>query len=251
MIGLGTGAPGHAPSSAPSLRASVSPASPIEGFQSFVYAEALTAARSHAAELGYAPNNLRVTGARLTPRAWGEDWTFSFVAPRESDRKEPRAFELSVRRTMVAETQVDAYGLQDLGRTRLFVGFRAAELPAYVKIEPMDVVAKSGDDARTLELRARWTGPHQEPELWYVVRGDKGREISAINAKTGVEDKTGRWAGAKSAAIAIALFAATVGIYGLIYLAVTHAPVAASSLQIPEGWLGAVPDIGALFGAGR
>ncbi len=187
-----------------SLKASVSRKSPIDGFQTFVYAEALTAARAHAVELGYAPDNLRVTGARLSPRAWGEDWTFSFVAPREGLLKDPQAFELSVRRTMVAETQVDAYGLKDLGRSPLFVGFRAADLPGFVKIEPMEIVSKSGDAARTLELAARWTGVDDAPELWYVVRGDKGRELSAFNAKTGQADLTDRWHGLKSAALTTA-----------------------------------------------
>jgi hydroxymethylpyrimidine pyrophosphatase-like HAD family hydrolase len=229
-----------------SLKASVSRQSPIDGFSSFVYAEALTAARAHAVELGYAPDNLRVTGARLSPRAWGEDWTFSFVAPREGYLKEPRAFELSVRRTMVSETLVDAYGVKDLGPRRFFVGFRAADLPGFVKIDPMDVIRKSGDAARSLELQARWTGAEQNPELWYVVRGDKGRELSAINAKTGVVDETGRWESLKKAAITIAMIAATAGIYAVIWWAMSHAPAAASSA--PEGWQGPIPDIGALFG---
>jgi hypothetical protein len=229
-----------------SLKASVSRKSPIDGFASFVYAEALTAARAHAVELGYAPDNLRVTAARLSPRAWGEDWTFSFVSPREGYLKEPRAFELSVRRTMVSETLVDAYGLKDLGRSPLFVGFRAADLPAFVQIEPMNVVSKSGDAARTLELQARWTGSDQAPELWYVVRGDKGRELSATNAKTGAVDKTDRWQGLKSAAATAGLIAATAGIYAAIYWAMAHAPAA----QVPE-WQQDLPnniDIGSFFG---
>ncbi|HEX4048668.1 MAG TPA: hypothetical protein VH309_12570 [Elusimicrobiota bacterium] len=239
------------PAKAASLADSVSPKSPVEGFSTFVYAEALAAARAHAAELGYSPDNLRVTGAFLSPRAWGEDWTFSFVSPREGYFKEPRGFELSARRTQVAETLVDVHGLKDLGRSPLFVGFRAAELPAFVKIDPMSVILKSGGDARSLEVRARWTGPNDAPELWYVVRGEKGRELAAYNARTGAKDQADRWAGFKSAALTIAALAATAGLYAAIYWAIAHAPAATSSIQVPPGWQGPVPsnvDIGSFFG---
>jgi hypothetical protein len=78
------------------------------------------------------------------------------------------------------------------------------------------------------------------------VRGEKGREVSAINAKTGAEDKTDRWAGVKSAAITIGLIAATAGIYAAFYWAFSHAPAA----QVPE-WQQGFPsnvDIGSFFG---
>jgi hydroxymethylpyrimidine pyrophosphatase-like HAD family hydrolase len=233
-----------------SLRASISKKSPVDGFSTFVYDAALAAAREHAVAIGYKPDNLRVTGAKLSPREWGEDWTFSFVAPRENILKDARAFELKVRRTMVAETQLDAYDLKDFGRSPLFVGFSAAKLPEFVKVSPMDIVAKTGDKARTLELRGRWTGKDGEPELWYVVRGEKGRELASYNANTGQLDETDRWAGWKSAAFTAGLMAATAGLYALLFWAFTHAPAAPNPVQLPEGWQGGYPsgDIGALFG---
>ncbi len=234
-----------APPGKESLKASVSRVSPIDGFSTFVYAEALTAARAHAVELGYKPDNLRVTSALLSPRAWGEDWTFHFVAPRENILRDPMAFELKVRRTMVSETMVDAYDVKDLGRSPLFVGFKAADLPGFVKIDPMDIVAKSGDAARTLELEARWTGPHDEPELWYVVRGAKGRELEAFNARTGEKDTADPYHYVK----AFLTFVASVGllalIYGGIYYAFLHSPAAQdpNAVPIPSG-----TDFNALFG---
>ncbi|MFI5347197.1 MAG: hypothetical protein ACHQ51_12560 [Elusimicrobiota bacterium] len=231
----------------PTLKASVSPASPVDGFETYVYAEGLAAARAHAAELGYTPGNLRLTGARLWPRAWGEDWTFSFVVPREGYLKEPRAFELTVRRTMVSETQVDVFDLKDLGRSPIFVGFRAAALPAFVKVSPMDVVRRSGDDARTLELQARWTGKEGAPELWYVLRGDKGREVAVSNAETGAPDRTDRWAVAKGAAAFVGAAALAAALYAAMVYGFSHVG-ALPSAPLPEGWNGPLPDIGQIFG---
>ena len=209
-----------------------------------MYAAALASARAHAAELGYSPDNLRVTGASLSPRAWGEDWKFSFVLPREGAFKNSFAFSLSVRRTMVAETLVDAYGVEDIGHPSAFVGFRAADLPGFVKVDPMAVIAKSGDEARALSLQARWSGPEGKPELWYVVSGENGRELAAINASTGREEKPDRWAAART----IGLIAATFGLYALMYWAFTHAPAASSLLAPDQAPLPGSWDAGAMFG---
>jgi hypothetical protein len=233
----------------PNLKASVSPASPIDGFESYVYAEALSAAKEHAAAIGYRPDNLRLTGASLFPRAWGEDWTFSFVAPREGYDKNARAFDLKVRRTMVNETQLDAFDLQDHGRSPLFVGYHASALPNDVKVSPMDIVKRSGPDARTLELQARWTGKGGEPELWYVLRGDKGREIVSYNAKTGAEHFPDRWQFAKAAAVVALAVGAAFGLFELISYVVSSLEWAPSGVQLPEGWTGPIPDMNHIFGA--
>lgn len=233
------------------LKDSISPASPVEGFSTFVYDAGLEAARGLAASRGYAPDNLRLTGAKLSPRAWGEDWTFSFVSPRESKFGEgPRAFSVKVRRTMVSETMVDAYDAKDLGPMRLFTGFPSGLVSEAVKVSPMDAVAKTGDDARALELQARWSkaGP---AELVWVVRGEKGKELKSINASTGAEAVPDPWAKFKAAAITVGLLAATAVLYGGLYYAFSHAPAAAPAFQIPQGYQGPLPnniDIGSFFG---
>jgi len=251
-LGFGSGRKKAAAATGPTLKRSISPASPVDGFETFVYAAALDAVRGLAAEHGYRPDNLRLSAAALTPRAWGEDWTFTFVSPREHLElgPGPRAYEVKVRRTMVSETQVDAYGLKDLGPVRLFAGFPAQLVSETIKVSPMAAVAKSGDDARTLDLEARWSaaGP---AELVYVIRGEKGRELKSINAATGAETVPQPWEKAKAAAIWLGLAAATVGIYAALYYAINHAPAASSAFQVPQGWQGPIPgnvDIGAVFG---
>lgn len=250
LAGLGLGVKKDAPAKAWTLKQSISPASPVDGFETFVYETALEAARGMAVKAGYNPENLRLTGAKLEPRAWGEDWAFSFVSLREGYDKAPRAYELKVRRTMVAETQLDAYDLKDLGASGMPANFPASLVSETIKVAPMAVVAKSGDDARTLELRARWSaaGP---AELVYVIRGENGRELKSVNAATGAETAPQPWAKAKAAAATLALIAATAALYAAIAYAFMHAPAATSGLQVPEGWQGPIPsnvDIGAVFG---
>jgi hypothetical protein len=145
---------------------------------------------------------------------------------------------------------VDAYDLKDLGPARLFVGFPAGLVGETVKVSPMDAVAQSGDDARTLELQARWSkaGP---AELVWVLRGEKGRELKSINAATGAEAVPAPWAWAKEAAVVLGLLALTAALYGAIYWAIAHSPAAAPTVQLPPGWQGPIPnniDIGSFFG---
>jgi hypothetical protein len=236
----------------PSLSESISPASPIEGFSSFVYDTGLSAARQLAAKAGYAPERLRVAGAALSPRAWGEDWTFDFVSPREGHDKDPRAYSVTVRRTMVSETLVDAISVEDAGRRRGgFVAVPAEALPELAKLSPMEAVAKTGPDARTLELRARWPDGEGPAQLWYVVRGEKGRELKAINAATGEEAVPAPYAWVRSFLTWLAGAALVAAIYGGGWYAMSHAPASTGALQLPDGWHGGVPGgFGGLFGAG-
>jgi len=232
---------------ASALASSISPASPIEGFSTFVYDAGLAAAKSLAVKAGYAPDNLRVQGASLSPRAWGEDWTFRFVSPRQDSAKGPRGFSVTVRRTMVSETQVDAIAAKDEGPLRLFAGVPAEALPELVKVSPMEAIAKTGPDASALELQARWPDGEGPTQLWYVARDAKGRELKAINAATGVETVPAPYAWVSSFATWLAGAALVAVIYGGIYYAIAHAPAATSATEFPvPGNIG----IGSLFGAG-
>jgi hydroxymethylpyrimidine pyrophosphatase-like HAD family hydrolase len=234
------------------LKQSVSPVSPVDGFETFVYDEALGAVSGLAVQNGYKPEKLRLTAAKLSPRAWGEDWTFSFSSVSEGIDKPPRSYEVKVRRTMVSETLVDAYDLKDLGRIGLPESFPASAVRDAIKVTPMDAVARSGDDARALELKARWPDNGGPAELVWVIRGEKGRELKSVNATTGEERVPQPWAKAKRAALTIALIAAAAAIYGGLAWAFSHAPAAVNTLQIPEGWQGPIPDnidIGRMFGA--
>jgi len=237
---------------APSLSASISRVSPVEGFSSYVYDEALKTARDLAAKGGYSADNLRLEAAALSPRAWGEDWTFHFVAPRQDYSKGPRGYTVTVRRTMVAETQLDAIAARDEGPRRMFSAVPAAAVPELVKLTPMEAIAKTGPEARTLELQARW--PKEGPaELWYVVRGDKGRELMAVHAGTGAVERPEPYAALKSALATAGLIGLVAVIYASLSYAITHAPADSGSLQLPEGWQGGVPSnggIGGFFGAG-
>jgi hydroxymethylpyrimidine pyrophosphatase-like HAD family hydrolase len=230
------------PASGWTLKQSVSKVSPIDGFSTFVYDTGLEAVKELAVKAGYRPDNLRLMSAKLTPGPWGEDWTFSFVSPRESNTvKGPNAYEVKVRRTMVSETLVDAYDAKDLGPRGLFTGFPAALVADAVKISPMEAVAKSGDDARTLEVQARWSdaGP---AELVYVLRGEKGREIKSINATTGEETVPQPYAWLGQVLLPLGALGLTIGLYLAIFYAFTHAPAAQSPIQLPEGWQGPVPN---------
>ena len=237
-----------------SLKASISPASPVDGFSSFVYDAGFTAAKELAVKAGYRADNLRFASAKLSPRAWGEDWTFSFVSPRESEFRDPRSYEVVVRRTMVSETQLDAISAKDLGPVAKWgmpETFPASLFAEAVKLSPMDVVAKTGAAARTLEAKARWNDAGTGAQIVYVVRGDKGRELEAVNAATGEISVPKPYESLKRALVTIAMIAATAGIYAAIYWAIAHAPAASSGIQIPEGWQGPIPsnmDIGTLFG---
>lgn len=237
-----------------SLRASISPASPVDGFSSYVYETGYEAAKELAAKAGYKPDNLRFDRATLSPRAFGEDWTFIFISPSEKLEQAPRRYAVTVRRTMVSETQLDAISAKDLGpveRWGMPETFPASLVAGTVKVAPMDVVKSSGDDARTLELKARWNQAGTGSLLAYVVRGDKGREINSVNAATGAVSVPKPYERLKQNLITIALFAATAAMFGAIYWAMSHAGAASSSVQVPDGWQGPVPsnvDIGAIFG---
>ncbi len=231
------------------LKQSISPVSPIDGFSTFVFDAALEPVKALAAKAGYRADNLRLMGARLSPGPWGEDWTFSFVSPRETQLKGPNAYEVKVRRTMVSETLVDAYDAKDLGPRGIFAGFPVGLVAGAVKVTPMDAVAKSGDDARTLEVQARW-GDAGPAELVYVVRGEKGRELKAINATTGEETVPQPYAWVGRVLAPLALLALTLGVYLAIFYAFTHAGSAPSPDHLPDGWQGPLPDGGwqGLFG---
>ena len=233
------------------LKQSISPASPVDGFETFVYQTALEAVTPLAIKNGYSPEKLRLTRAVLSPRAWGEDWTFSFSSVREGYDKQPRSYQVKVRRTMVSETQVDAYDLKDLGNIGLPESFPASDVASTIKVSPMAAVAKSGDDARTLELSARWPANGGDARLVYVIRDAKGRELKSIDATTGEERVPAPYARLRSAAVTLGLVAMAAALYATLFWAFSHAP-AATNVQIPEGWQGPIPDmdLGKMFGAG-
>ncbi|MDE2290445.1 MAG: hypothetical protein KGL53_00065, partial [Elusimicrobia bacterium] len=232
-----------AKSAAPPLQRSISPASPVEGFESFVYEAALKAVLPLAEKAGYRTDNLRFTFARLMPRAWGEDWRFVFVSPREGHFKEPRRYSVTVRRTMVSETQVDAFDAKDEGPMSLFTGYMASEVPAALKVSPMEVVARSGPEASTLEVQARWSDGNGPAELVYVVRDAKGRELESVNAATGAVKVPEPYAWVRGALVFLGGLAMVALLYGALAYAVMHAPAAVSSTPF-------VPDAGwsSLFG---
>ncbi|MBI3563782.1 MAG: hypothetical protein HY079_01140 [Elusimicrobia bacterium] len=233
-----------------SLRGLVSKASPIDGFSTYVYQEGLAAVKELAAKAGFDPENLRLTGASLSPRAWGEDWTFRFVSPRQSDFKGPNAWSVKVRRTMVSETQLDAYDAKDEGPRRLFAGVPASLVPEALKVTPMDVVEKSGPEARSLSLEARFPEDGGPARLHYVLRGEKGRELKSVDAGTGVEAVPTPYQRLKDVLIGLGLIAAVAAVYGTLAYAISHAGAAPSAVNLPEGWQGAVPQGGweMLFG---
>ncbi|NNN04431.1 MAG: hypothetical protein HKL90_00885 [Elusimicrobia bacterium] len=239
FVGVGMlGAFASAPATrefAPSLAESISRQSPVDGFSTFVYARALESARELAAKAGYRPDNLRFTDAVLYPRAWGEDWRFFFVSPRQDALKGPREFGVTVRRTMVSETQLDAIAEDDLGPVSLFSGVPAAAAPELLKLTPMEAVAKTGADARTLSVEARWRNGEGPAQLWYVARGEKGRELMSIHAGTGEVLVPRPYAALKRALAVAGLFALTFGIYALIYYGLLHAPAAVDPNALPNG----------------
>ncbi len=247
MVGFGSGAKASVliEDREPSLSAAISRQSPVEGFSTFVYARALESARGLAAKAGYRPDNLRFTDAVLRPREWGEDWRFFFVSPRQDELKGPREFGVTVRRTMVSETQLDAIAEEDLGPVSLFTGVPAAAAPELLKLTPMQAVAKTGDEARTLSVEARWQDGEGPAQLWYVARGEKGRELLAIHAGTGEVVVPRPYVALKHALAVAGLFALVFGIYGLIYYGFTHAPAAVDPNALPHGWDGALGIFGA------
>ncbi|MBI3297916.1 MAG: hypothetical protein HYZ75_07120 [Elusimicrobia bacterium] len=238
---------GDAARSAPKTPA---PAGPVEGLGTYIYDAALEAVLPLAAAAGYKPDNLRLTYAWLKPRAWGEDWTFSFVSPREGYSKAPRKFQVTVRRTTVAETQLDAFGAKDLGETGMFAGVMASEAKSLIKLDPLAVARAAGAEAKSLELAARWSESGMGPaELVYVLRDAKERELKSVNAATGAVVVPQPYALLAQALTALVLLALTVLVYGTIFYAIANAP--AAPVEIPQGWEGPWPvdaDWSTLFG---
>jgi hypothetical protein len=229
---------------ASSLSASISRTAPIAGFTGAVYDRALASARELAAKAGYAPDNLRVERATLTPRETGEDWTFEFVSPRQDSRTIPWEFVVTVRRTAGAPDAVETLSARSEGPRRLFAAVRAQAFAELVRVTPAEAIAKTGPDARTLELQAHWpeSGPAQ---LWYVIRGEKGRELMAIHAVTGAVELPKPFRRLRAALAVVGLFGGVIALYGLIYYGFMHSPAATS----PNEYIGPT-DIGGVFGAG-
>jgi len=230
--------------STPSLKESASAGS-VSDLTSFIYDTALESAREHAASLGAPSQSLRVLAASLSPRRWGEDWTFRFAVPRPGTEFS-RGFDVTVRRTTVAETLVDAVALKETGHAPYLRGVPAEDFASQVAVEPMKIISESGPSARTLALESRH-GVSGLPEMFYVTRDGRGREVQVVQAKTGVNVVEERSSLLLQALFILGALGLLALVYGAIFYAAAHAP-AASGVEIPEGWQGPIPDIGMMFG---
>jgi hypothetical protein len=222
------------------------------GFSEVIYAPALEAARGLAEKAGYSPDKLRFEGASLSPTARGQRWSMTFVSPREDYVRDPREYSVTVHRLISRGEVFSSVSSADRGRTRMYSTVPAAAVPEMLKVSATGAMTAAGPGARSVGLQSRW--PDEGPaQLWYVVRGEKGREIAAFHAGTGAVAVPKPYEALKQSLITGGLVAFTIALYAAIYYAIAHAPAATSTIQIPDGWQGGVPDgagWGSLLGAG-
>ncbi|MDE2490129.1 MAG: hypothetical protein KGM24_04735, partial [Elusimicrobia bacterium] len=219
----------------PSLKDSISPEWAAAGSPA-AYAEALGAARGLAAAAGYSPDALFFTDSRPSGAS---AWTYYFVSPRVDEVTGPREYAVTV---AAAAGGLAVAQAKDLGGKRLFVGVPASAARTAAAVGPATVAAAAGPEARSLSLEARWPKAEGPAKLWYVVRGERGRELYAVDAAGGETVKPAPYAWVKPFLIWLGLAAATIGIYGAIAFAFSHSP-ASSGSYVSSG-----TDIGRIFG---
>ncbi len=217
-----------------------------------LYALALANVAAKAAESGVAAGDVRLLSAvhetRTFNGAWiGDEWRFFFGWGGERGGIE---YKVAARRTMVTETQMDAFEPELVGTVsaqRLKEGVPALDVQDALAVTP-DAALKGVDGVSRVSLLPR-PGPGGASELWYSLQG-AGDELASVNARTGevrrapASERTGALGGFVAFLIGAALVAL---VYGGLYWAATHAPAAQPEMTVPEGYNGPVPSIDDVF----
>ena len=187
--------------------------------------------------------------ARSFNGAWvGDEWRFFFGVGGENGGVE---YMVPARRTMISETQMDAFEPQLKGTVsaeRMSAGITASRFNAAVMTTP-DAALNGVSGVVRVSLMPRTEPGSGDKDLWYSLQ-DSRDELASVNARTGEVRKATPAAPSDYTLKNFLLWLGAVGvvaaIYGALFWAATHGPVAVPQ-GIPEGWQGPIPTIEDVF----
>lgn len=217
-----------------------------------LYALALANITAKAATAGVSPEQIKFLSAVHQTRsfngAWiGDEWRFFFGWGGENDGVE---YMVPARRTMVSETMMDAFAPEFKGLAsaeRLSSGIAASSFNMGVKTTP-DAALNGVSGVVRVSLLPRTEPGSGDKDLWYSLQ-DSRDELASVNARTGEVRKAAPAAPSEFTLKNFLLWLGVVGvvaaIYGGIFWAGTHTPVAMPT--VPEGWQGPIPTIDEVF----